>query len=798
MTTPRTARDLRWLWIASELLLVATTVASVRLLERLYQDTTFLAPMLFAAIVCHAVLIAMRWFGFGAAVSGLVSFVAVVFAAVATHYSTTATAVIVPTGATIDQFQADLEIARDLFNSLTTPVPAVTGFVVAGSLIFWLLAFAADLAAFRLFSPGQALVPALTVLIFVSLLGVEDNRVQTTAVLVVSGVLFVLAHRAATRALQGIWLDAGPVRGYSALMIAGGVVSLVAALAGVLGGPAVPGADEAPLVEIGNEGRRENRPIEVISPLVQIQPRLVDQSDEELFSVETDQRAYWRIAALDIFDGTLWRSQGQFGSAGGSLEVAFPSNVPITNVSSVFDLGPLNVVWAPSPYLPVGIQNLGDEADINFEPESATFIVDTKDQRVSNGLRYRIDAEVADLTGGLLRELSRINAEQTIDPRYLSLPADYSPFARAEAERIAAGLDNTYDKALALQNYFRDNFTYDIDVAKGHDIERLDDFLTIQRGYCEQFAGTFASMARSIGIPSRVATGFTPGDQDPSNPNRYVVRGRHAHAWPEVWIAGAGWVAFEPTPGRGAPNATEYTGVPESQDSGGDDSAEDADERAAAALPTPTPIPPDFEEFEALEVPADLVLPEEAAEGPGSRSIAPIVLLAMAAAVVAWAIGVPALKSRRERRRRERLADDTRRLVALEWAALVDRFDLAGHPPRTNETLLEYSDRVQRDFPVAAPAFGELTELAVVAAYDGDPPAPADVERASALARRIGQDMTSQQPWVVRSAHGVDPRPLLRWKDPVVDRCERLAAGAISVAEDDPAAEELDPLVPKA
>ena len=100
MTTPRTARDLRWLWIASELLLVATTVASVRLLERLYQDTTFLAPMLFAAIVCHAVLIAMRWFGFGAAVSGLVSFVAVVFAAVATHYSTTATAVIVPTGAT--------------------------------------------------------------------------------------------------------------------------------------------------------------------------------------------------------------------------------------------------------------------------------------------------------------------------------------------------------------------------------------------------------------------------------------------------------------------------------------------------------------------------------------------------------------------------------------------------------------------------------------------------------------------------------------------------------------------------
>ena len=41
----------------------------------------------------------------------------------------------------------------------------------------------------------------------------------------------------------------------------------------------------------------------------------------------------------------------------------------------------------------------------------------------------------------------------------------------------------------------------------------------------------------------------------------YVVRGEFAHAWPEVWFEGVGWVPFEPTPGRGAPGAETYTHV---------------------------------------------------------------------------------------------------------------------------------------------------------------------------------------------------------------------------------------------
>jgi transglutaminase-like putative cysteine protease len=70
-------------------------------------------------------------------------------------------------------------------------------------------------------------------------------------------------------------------------------------------------------------------------------------------------------------------------------------------------------------------------------------------------------------------------------------------------------------------------------------------------GYCEQFAAAFAVMARTLGIPSRVAVGFTPGGMQPNG--WHLVAGVDSHAWPEIWFDGIGWIAFEPTPGRTPP-----------------------------------------------------------------------------------------------------------------------------------------------------------------------------------------------------------------------------------------------------
>src|SRR5205807_7574135 len=92
----------------------------------------------------------------------------------------------------------------------------------------------------------------------------------------------------------------------------------------------------------------------------------------------------------------------------------------------------------------------------------------------------------------------------------------------------------------------------------------LERFLfDVRRGYCEQFAGSYGVLARIVGLPTRVAVGFTQGEL--GTDELYHVRGLNAHAWPEVWLQGYGWTYFEPTPGRGEPGMEDHTGVPASQ-----------------------------------------------------------------------------------------------------------------------------------------------------------------------------------------------------------------------------------------
>jgi transglutaminase-like putative cysteine protease len=118
-----------------------------------------------------------------------------------------------------------------------------------------------------------------------------------------------------------------------------------------------------------------------------------------------------------------------------------------------------------------------------------------------------------------------------------------------QARSITASGRTPFDKAVLLKDFFTDGtkgFKYSLQVPPGNSGNLLADFLTNKQGYCEQYAAAMAVMLRTIGIPARVAVGFTQGTQ--TGPGRYLITSHDAHAWVEVKFDRSGWVRFDPTP----------------------------------------------------------------------------------------------------------------------------------------------------------------------------------------------------------------------------------------------------------
>ena len=133
----------------------------------------------------------------------------------------------------------------------------------------------------------------------------------------------------------------------------------------------------------------------------------------------------------------------------------------------------------------------------------------------------------------------------------------YQPLYR-QAESVAGAAHNPYAATVAIEAWLRSsgNFAYSEKPRQIAGMPPLVAFVTRTRaGYCQHFAGAMALMLRYLGIPSRVAAGFTSGAFDPdkndSSQGNWRVNDHNAHAWVEVWFKGYGWLPFDPTPGRG-------------------------------------------------------------------------------------------------------------------------------------------------------------------------------------------------------------------------------------------------------
>ena len=138
--------------------------------------------------------------------------------------------------------------------------------------------------------------------------------------------------------------------------------------------------------------------------------------------------------------------------------------------------------------------------------------------------------------------------------KYLSLPHLDSRI-RELARNTVRGLDNDTDRAATVARYLRRAYGYTLELPSRHVADPLAHFLFVRKkGHCEYFASAMAVMLRTLGIPSRLATGFQGGIFNPLT-GLYVVRASDAHSWVEAWLPGRGWVTFDPTPPDPSPGA---------------------------------------------------------------------------------------------------------------------------------------------------------------------------------------------------------------------------------------------------
>lgn len=532
--------------MAAGLVLAALSTVAALSAGRLFEDTSGAYPAVVAALAVHGLLrytAERRWNPLAAGLAVAAGAGLVALWTVVPH----TTVYGVPTGSTLDELARRFQHGMVAFRTGQLPAAPGAGVELTVLVAATLVALGADRNAFAARRPLGALVPALALFALTSALGAEGPQALLVAAFVVTSCGFLLLSGPGALAVLRPRPGAPRVN-RGAMALAAVPLVVVALVVGTLVTPRLPGARAEALVGIARTDPDAVGDRVTVSPLLDIRDRLAADPPVEVFTVSAAAPAYWRIAALDHFDGDSWSSGADYGSARGR----FPSDaegIPTESLTQTFSIGRLSQFWLPAAYRPTSVDLPGARVD----PESLTLITD---RPTADGLVYTVESEVPRYDYGLLsqaRPTPRAMTSEVVLPN--GVPADVARLT----ESVAAGAETPVDALLRLQNFFRNEFTYRTDVPAGHSEARLRHFLLDSReGYCEQFAASFALMARWLGLPSRVAVGFTPGAYDPAI-RGYRVTTADAHAWPEVYLHPFGWVTFEPTPGRHEPSPANHT-----------------------------------------------------------------------------------------------------------------------------------------------------------------------------------------------------------------------------------------------
>jgi transglutaminase-like putative cysteine protease len=441
-----------------------------------------------------------------------------------------------------------------------------------------------------------------------------------------------------------------------------------------------------------------------------------DLGDTPVLQVKADAPVYLRATTADRYAGqAITSSETTTSTFDANADLLSQDTIPQSRGLLTAQITVLasrtTVAFAPDAPLrfstPIELDTRGDPNDV------ATIRLDTP---VQQNQEYTVVSGVSTATNQELRAAGE-DYPEWVRQRYLPLPRTVPRRVVDFAHEITNASPDGFDKALTLESYLRDNFTYTTHVdSVPTDQDWVDYFLfESKQGYCDYFATAMVVMLRAQGVPARVASGFAPGDFDPGT-GLSIVRENHAHSWVEAYFPRFGWITFEPSSIRALPprveDASAAVGPP--PDASGDSGAD-------TGLLTPDELD------ELLNIsgntggvpplrPFLLTIPGILLGGLGVLFVA--MLLAAAVLAVAWRRGLTSLNS---------FQRPYAELVKLgRWSGALR--------PRTSDTPFEVAERMGRQVPRAQSAIGEVTDAYVEATYSGRP--PADDPRPTWLAAR--------------------------------------------------------------
>ncbi len=745
--------------LLAETTLAGVTVAAIFGLIRIFDDASFFVPLALTAVAAHGAASLVRrdgrpvLVGVALVAGGLVALLTWLKWPETTLYG-------VPTTDSWAAASDELTRAWEVFRNAAAPAPVAAGFLVVGVLVVAVVAVTADTAAFRANARIEAVVPAISIFVFGAALGGGRHRLVTTAVFLAALLAYWLGQRGLAQSVAPGQLATDPMGAGTSLARAGLGLIAIGLVAAVVIGPMLPGADARAVIPWRASDRADAGTRVTVSPLVDIRTRLVDQADTVAFSVGAESASYWRLTSLDQFDGRIWSSKRRYESADDALRQEAPRGSEVVTQSVL--IGDLSSVWLPAAYQPIDVSGI----DAAYDAESASLVAEGADPP-EEGTSYLVRSVRPDVDPEALADVAA-TAPAAIATTNTALPEGFSTRVQELAGQIVGPDATQYEKARRLQDYFRDgSFTYDLTVSSGHATDDLERFLFDSRtGYCEQFAGAYAAMARAVGLPARVAVGFTPGQL--GEDGRYQVRGYNAHAWPEVYFEGVGWVAFEPTPGRGIPGASDYTGVSAQQPTGPEFTTTTLDPSVttAPADPTATTLP----DFGGDLGTTGAVVNNRRGAWKGRFALAGLVV---GVGAVLWPLGLLGLRRWLRRRRRARANDPSGRVI-VAWDDVVAAADEVGTHHRDWETPAEYARRAARAPGVDPRLVTGLAGMVTYARYAASGVDPALATRAEEAAASITAGVEATFDRSQRIRRWYDPRPLLPRRQPRIDIREQV------------------------